>query len=260
MGRRVERVMVERLDAQHSQRRPTDVLVEEPLQIRLDGQLVATTMRTPGNDFELAVGFCHAEGWLAGATIATVRYCGTGEAADTEFNVVTVETTGRTVEPTPRLGITTSSCGWCGSDSIDALADRLQPLTPQDLRDDVRVALDAAIRPGQFLFDKTGGSHAAAAFDRVTGEPLVVREDIGRHNALDAVIGRLRLDDRLPGTELGVWISGRASFEMVQKAWSAGIPTLVSVSAASSLAVETARRGGITMYGFARGVSATRFA
>ena len=251
--------MVGRLDDRLSQRRPTDVLVEEPLQIRLDDQLVATTMRTPGNDFELAVGFCHAEGWLTDATINTVRYCATGDAADTEFNVVTVETIGRTVEPTPRLGITTSSCGWCGTDAVDALADRLQPLTPQDLGRDVRVSLDAAIRPAQLLFDRTGGSHAAAAFDRATGELLVVREDIGRHNALDAVIGRLRLDDRLPGADLGVWISGRASFEMVQKTWAAGIPTLVSVSAASSLAVDTARRGGIALFGFTRDMSATRF-
>jgi len=252
--------MVERLDDDRRQREPTDALVEEPLQIRLDGQLVATTMRTPGNDFELAVGFCHAEGWLIGATINTVRYCATGDAADTEFNVVTVDTIGRIVDPAPRVGVTTSSCGWCGSDSLDVLADRLEPLVPQALADEIRVVLDASVRARQLLFDRTGGSHAAAAFDRTTGEIAVVREDIGRHNALDAVIGRLVLDEALPGSDLGVWISGRASFEMVQKVWAAGIPTLVSVSAASSLAVDTARRGGIALYGFSRTSTATRFA
>ena len=109
-------------------RRPDEVIVEEPLSIQLDGTLVATTMRTPGNDFELAVGFLHAEGMLGGAEVTSVRYCADGSALETEFNVVTVETGGKAPVPSPRLGSTSSSCGLCGADAIDTLTDRLEPL------------------------------------------------------------------------------------------------------------------------------------
>ena len=180
------------------------------------------------------------------------RYCGEcGSAAETEFNVVTVETGGRAPIPTPRVATTTSSCGLCGSASIDSLKQRLSPL-----RDLTRIELDvlagapSRARKEQELFDATGAVHAAAF--TAEGETLVVREDIGRHNAVDKVVGRLLFDDRLPANDLGLYVSGRASFEIVQKAWAAGFAAVVAVSAPSNLAVETARAAGLTLAGFAR--------
>lgn len=234
-------------------RRPETVIVEEPLEIRLDGHLVATTMRTPGDDFELAVGLCHSDGLLAGAPVQTCRYCGTGSAVETEFNVVSVETGGLAPEPRARLTTTSSSCGICGSEQIEALTARLAPI-PRHAPWPLEVALGVveSIRSAQQLFESTGGVHAAAAFDRA-GEVSVVREDIGRHNAVDKVVGRLLLDGRLPAGGLGLFVSGRASFEIVQKAWSAGFEIVVAVSAPSALAVETAERAGMTLVGFVRG-------
>lgn len=229
-----------------------EVIAEEPLSIHLDDHLVATTMRTPGNDFELAAGFCFAEGLLAGVPVTTCRYCGTGSAVETRFNVVSVETGGRAPVPTPRLGTTTSSCGLCGSTSIDELADRLEPLAPSPrLPLELLASIPERVRGHQPLFDATGAVHSAAAFDP-SGEPLLLREDVGRHNAVDKVVGRLLLDGRLPATGLGLFVSGRASFEIVQKAWAAGFVTIVAVSAPTSLAVETARRAGIVLAGFVR--------
>ncbi len=235
---------------------PDSVIVEEPLEIRLDGHLVATTMRTPGHDFELAVGFVHAEGLLGGARVQRVRYCATGSAVGTEFNVVEVGTGGIAPVPAPRLGTTGSACGLCGSAAIDQLADRLAPL-------DGRVTVDAAVlarvpdrvRAVQTLFEATGSVHAAAPFDPATGEVWLVREDIGRHNAVDKVAGRLLLDGRLPATGAGLFVSGRASFEMVQKAWAAGFGLVAAVSGPSSLAVGTARRANLGLVGFLRGAS-----
>jgi FdhD protein len=234
-------------------RRPDDVIVEEPLEIRLDGVRVATTMRTPGHDFELAMGFCFTDGLLAGAPVLTCRYCGTGSAVETEFNVVSVDTGGRAPEPAPRLGTTSSSCGICGSTQLDDLRDRLDPLPAHQPWDaEVLYAVTEEIRAEQDLFGRTGAAHAAASFDR-TGALGVVREDIGRHNAVDKVVGRLLLDDRLPATDHGLFVSGRASFEMVQKAWAAGFEAVIAVSAPSALAVETAAAAGLTLAGFVRG-------
>jgi FdhD protein len=229
---------------------PDDVIVEEPLEIRLDGARVATTMRTPGHDFELAVGFCHAEGLLGDVPVREVRYCATGSAVETRFNVVSVET-GRPPlgGDTRRSGVVSSSCGVCGSDSIEALTEGLAPLPDAEI--DLEVVL--GVRPaGQELFERTGGVHAAAVFSLNDGAVQLLREDIGRHNAVDKVVGALRLAGALPASRSGLWVSGRASFEIVQKAWAAGMPVVVSVSAASALAVETARRAGITLMGFAR--------
>ena len=236
-----------------SSRSPDQVIVEEPLEIRLDGARVTTTMRTPGNDYELAVGFCLTDGLLAGAPVQTVRYCATGSAVDTAFNVVTVETGGRAPVPEPRLTTTTSSCGWCGTDQVDDVAARLTPLgTDRPTFDPLLLAsMPERVAPHQELFAATGGVHAAAAFD-VEGAVLLVREDIGRHNAVDKVVGRLLLDGGLPATELGLFVSGRVSFEIVQKAWAAGFGTVVAVSAPSSLAVEAATRAGISLAAFAR--------
>ncbi len=243
--------MSRRYDGEALRRGPDEVIVEEPLALHLDDTLVATTMRTPGHDFELAVGFCFTEGLLGGAPVLTCRYCGTGSAVDTEFNVVSVDTGGRAPTPTPRLGPATSSCGLCGSTSIDELADRLDPLPAIDGPPlDVLAAAPEALRTAQGLFDATGAVHAAGAFD-VDGTMLVVREDIGRHNAVDKVVGRLLLDAALPATGLGLAVSGRASFELVQKAWAAGFAAMVAVSGPSALAVETSRRAGLVLMGFA---------
>jgi len=250
---RTTRVLVQRVENGTKRREPDDLIVEEPLEIRLDGHLVTTTMRTPGHDFELAAGFCFTEGLLAGAPVQTCRYC-TQEtsAAASEFNVVTVETGGRAPVPTARLTTTTSSCGLCGSASIDQVLDRLTPLTDTTaIALSVLAAVPARMASEQDLFAVTGGVHAAAAFTG-EGEPVVVREDIGRHNAVDKVVGRLLLDDRLPASALGLYVSGRASFELVQKAWAAGFSALVAVSAPSSLAVDTARAAGLTLAGFVR--------
>lgn len=233
-------------------RRPDELIVEEPMTVQLDGVTVSTTMRTPGHDYELAVGFCHTEGLLAGFPVTTVRYCANGSAADSEYNVVTVETGGRAPAPRPRLGNTTSSCGLCGNDAIDELCDLLSPLAATaPIPMEVLMAVPAAVRAGQELFERTGSVHAAAAFTP-TGEVLLVREDVGRHNAVDKVVGRMLLDGLLPATGLGLFVSGRASFELVQKAWSAGFSTLVAVSAPTALAVQTARRAGLVLAGFVR--------
>ncbi len=223
------------------------------MSIQLDGAAVTTTMRTPGHDFELAVGFLHTEGLLAGAPVRGVRYCASGSASDTAFNVVTVETGGIAAPPVPRLGTTTSSCGWCGTEVIDGLTERLAPLPPTpSIPHDVLAAVPDRVRPLQALFEATGAVHAAALFD-VHGEVLLVREDVGRHNAVDKVIGRLVLDGRLPAAGLGLYVSGRASFELVQKAWAAGCSTLLAVSAPTALAVHAARRAGLVLAGFVRG-------
>jgi FdhD protein len=234
-----------------ARRRPDDLIVEEPMSIRLDGTLVSTTMRTPGHDFELAAGFCFTEGMLAGAPVTGVRYCADGSALDSEFNVVTVETGGRAPAPTPRLGNTSSSCGICGTEQLADLATRLTPLPPSEPFDLALLhSIPDRVASDQHLFATTGASHAAAAFDRDDGV-VVIREDVGRHNAVDKVIGWMVLQDRT-GEGLGLYISGRASIEMVQKAWSAGFSTLVSVSAPTALAVEAARRANLTLAGFHR--------
>ncbi len=228
-----------------------DVIVEEPLSIRLDDHLVTTTMRTPGHDVELAAGFCFTDGLLDGAAVTSCRSADTG-AADTDVNVVSVETGGLAPVPTPRLGTTTSSCGLCGSVSIDALAERLQPLQdPPVFPLDLLASIPGRVQAEQALFGVTGGVHAAAAFDR-DGATVVLREDVGRHNAVDKVVGRLLLDGLLPATDLGLFVSGRSSLEIVQKAWAAGFAAVVAVSAPTSLAVETARRAGMVLTGFVR--------
>ena len=173
-------------------------------------------------------------------------------AAATGFNVVTVETGGRAPVPTARLGTTSSSCGVCGTADVGALTERLGPLVdPVRFDPAALAAVPAALVVRQPLFEATGAVHAAAAVTG-EGEVVVVREDIGRHNAVDKVVGRLLLDGRLPADDLVLYVSGRASFEMVQKAWAAGFPAVVAVSAPSALAVETARRANLTRVGFAR--------
>ena len=246
-------VVVRRVSSTTNEERPDEVIVEEPLSIRLDGTLVATTMRTPGNDFELAVGFLHAEGMLEGAEIQTVRHCGEATTTASKFNTVSVDTACTAPPPTPRLGSTSSSCGICGTEAIETLTERLVTL-PEGPAVDPMLMIDVAnrVRDKQELFARTGSVHAAAAFD-ASGTILLVREDIGRHNAVDKVVGRLAIDEALPTPgELALYVSGRASFEMVQKAWAAGFGTVVSVSAPSALAIDTALAANIELAGFIR--------
>ena len=251
---RTNPVMVTRIRGGDRSRMPDKLIVEEPMEIRLDDHLVATTMRTPGHDYELAVGFLFGEGLLGGFRVHEVRYCATGSAVDTGFNIVSVSTNGKAPVPQPRLGTTTSSCGLCGSTTIDELADRLEPFAAP-------VALDAGlvlgvadrVRTQQELFAATGGVHAAASFDLASGEVGLVREDVGRHNAVDKVVGSLVLERALPATGRGLFVSGRVSFEIVQKAWAAGFAVVAGVSAPTALAVETATRANLTLAGFLRG-------
>jgi FdhD protein len=258
--KRTERLIVTRTTPSGRRRRPDELIVEEPMTIQLDGVVVSTTMRTPGHDFELAAGFCFTEGLLAGVPVTGVRYCANGAAAASAFNEVTVETGGRAPAPTPRMGTVSSSCGWCGRDQIEALVERLTPLpesTP--ISPDVLAGVPDRVLRGQGLFSSTGAVHAAAAF-APDGDVILTREDVGRHNAVDKVIGALLLSGELPASGKGLFVSGRASVEMVQKAWSAGFGSLVAVSAPTALAVHAARRAGLTLVGFVRGDSFNQYA
>lgn len=249
---RVERVLITSITAERAKLRPDDLVVEEPMSIRLDGTLVATTMRTPGHDFELAAGFCFTDGLLHGASVRSVRYCADATASDGEWNIVTVDTGNQAPEPAARLGNTTSSCGLCGREAIETLVDQLAPLeeTPA-FTHDVLAQIPATVLGAQQLFNRTGAVHAAAAFT-ADGNIVCSREDVGRHNAVDKVVGRLLLNQQLPATGLGLFVSGRASFELVQKAWAGGFSTLIAVSAPTALAVATARRARLTLAGFVR--------
>ncbi len=236
---------------------PDELVVEEALAIRLDGHLVATTMRTPGHDIELAAGFCFAEGHIGRGDIRAVKYCdGPCGPGETTYNEINVDTEGRAGPPeSVRVGTTTSSCGACGATDIEALVARLPRLVAPTVVPgaDLVDAVVAAAAQAAPLFARTGAVHGAAAFDLSSAAIEVAREDIGRHNAVDKVVGRLLFDGRLPATRLGLYVSGRASFELVQKAWAAGFSVLVAVSGPSSLAVATARAAGLTLIGFARG-------
>jgi len=242
--------------------RPDELIVEEPLSILLDGTRVSTTMRTPGHDEELAVGFCLSEGLLAGTPVIGVRAFAEDDGASTgtgptDTTAVDVETGGRAPTPTPRLGNVSSSCGWCGSEHIDEMYGRLAPLVDSEPFDlEVIGAVAERALGAQGLFAATGAVHAAVVFDRA-GSVLLAREDVGRHNAVDKVVGALALGDgrvvALPATGFGLFVSGRASIEMVQKAWAAGFSAVVSVSAPTVLAVDAARRANLFLAGFVRG-------
>jgi FdhD protein len=221
-------------------------------------------MRTPGHDVELAAGFLVSEGAIARSEqFAGAIHCGgpgTG-GEDNTYNVLDVSLLAGTPLPatlTQRNFYTTSSCGVCGKASIEAVAtvsafDASDDPTSLDVA--LALSLTDRLREGQAVFDRTGGLHAAALFDAATGEMLVVREDVGRHNAVDKVVGWALLQGELPLRGRVLQVSGRASFELVQKAAMAGIPVLAAVSAPSSLAVQLAAERGITLIGFSRGTS-----
>ncbi len=244
------------------------VAVEEPLEIRVGGRPLTVTMRTPGHDFELAIGFLISEGVVtAGDQVLTGRYCAgaTDEGVNT-YNVLDVALAPGVAPPAPglqRAFTTTSSCGLCGKSGIDAVRTRSAFIVSDDplrLAADALAQLPSRLRAQQSIFEKTGGLHAAGLFDAAAGEPLVVREDIGRHNAVDKVVGWAAAAGRLPLRSTVLVVSGRASFELTQKALMAGIPALVAVSAPSSLAVDLAQECGMTLVGFARGDSMVVYA
>ncbi|KAA1251766.1 formate dehydrogenase accessory sulfurtransferase FdhD [Mycobacterium simiae] len=239
--------------------RPETLAVEEPLEIRVNGLSVTVTMRTPGSDFELAQGFLLTEGVIAGrADVLTVRYCG-GRGVDgvNTYNVVDATLAPGVAPPdldVTRNFYTTSSCGICGKASLEAvrLISQFSPgADPATVTVAALTSMPDQLRGAQKLFASTGGLHAAALFG-ADGTMLVVREDIGRHNAVDKVIGWALEHDRVPLTASALLVSGRASFELTQKAVMAGIPLLAAVSAPSSLAVSLAEEAGITLVAFLR--------
>lgn len=240
-----------------AQWRGDDVVAEEPLEIRIGGAPVAVTMRTPGNDFELAVGFLLTEGLItAPEQVRRIETC--SWKASGEFNVVdvTLRDDAPRFDPASngRNFYTTSSCGLCGKASIEAIRTRAQWQVDDDpLRIDASIvsALPHRIREAQRVFERTGGLHAAGLFDD-KGDLQCLREDVGRHNAVDKVIGWATTERRLPLREHVLMVSGRVSFELTQKALMAAIPMLVAVSAPSSLAVELAEEAGMTVAGFVR--------
>ncbi|MFD7628807.1 formate dehydrogenase accessory sulfurtransferase FdhD [Streptomyces sp. NPDC059851] len=263
MGRVTERRRVIRVRNGTTGVRPDTLVAEEPLEVRLNGKPLAITMRTPGDDFALATGFLVSEGVLGSAAeVQAVTYCeGAAEDGSNTYNVVNVRLAPGVPLPDVTLErnvYTTSSCGLCGKASLDAVRTATRfPLTPAD-GDGVRIPVDLLgrlpdrLRAAQKVFDRTGGLHAAGLFS-ADGELLDLREDVGRHNAVDKIVGRAFQAGLLPLSDSVLLVSGRASFELAQKAVMAGIPVLAAVSAPSSLAVDLALESGLTLVGFLRG-------
>jgi FdhD protein len=263
MGRVTARVPAVRIeltpDGPRQVSRPDTLTVEEPMEIRVQGRPLSVTMRTPGDDFDLTIGFLTTEGLISGAgDVATLMHCqDAGEDGLPTYNVVDVVLAAGV--PLPALSAernfyTTSSCGVCGKASIDAVrtisAYDVKSALPQ-VDPAVLGLLPDALREHQKVFDRTGGLHAAALFTP-SGELLAVREDIGRHNAVDKLVGWAAREGRLPLDQSILMLSGRASFELTQKAAMAGIPVVAAVSAPSHLAVELAEECGLTLVGFLR--------
>ncbi|MDF5751235.1 formate dehydrogenase accessory sulfurtransferase FdhD [Spongiactinospora sp. TRM90649] len=258
------RTRVREVTPERVRERRDDLATEEPLEIRVQAggerRTLAITMRTPGADFELAAGFLHGEGVAGPGGIAAIGYC-TDEDVPPEarYNTVTVRLEAATLPDLPSLDrhfMTSSACGVCGTASIDALRAR-RPAVPPGA-DGLKIApavlyeLPDRLRAAQSVFGKTGGLHASGLFTP-DGAQVAVREDVGRHNALDKLVGWALLDGLLPLRDHVLLVSGRTSYEIVQKAVVAGIPVVCGVSAPSSLAVELAREFGLTLAGFLRG-------
>jgi FdhD protein len=267
MGRVTVRRPVLTLSGQGERRRSDALAGEEPLELRVDRTALAVTMRTPGHDVELAHGFLLSEGVIGSAAdVRMARFCDSlDEDGRRTYNVLDVSLAAGVPPPAPgvaRSVYTTSSCGVCGKASLDAvrLNTRFSPAAdPVTVTPTVLTALPDALRAAQRVFEATGGLHAAGLFTPV-GELLVAREDVGRHNAVDKVLGRALLEGRIPAAGCVLMVSGRASFELVQKAVMAGVPVLAAVSAPSSLAVELAADAGLTLVGFLRGESMNVYA
>jgi FdhD protein len=238
--------------------RSDTLATEEPLEIRAQGPgqdatRVAVTMRTPGGDFELASGFLFTEGLVAAGDVQRVAYCDDLEDEEQRYNVVTVSLASPfDATRLSRNFFATSSCGVCGKASLDDISVRCDVVpTGFTVPAEVLVGLPERLREAQRVFDRTGGLHAAGLFTGA-GEPISVREDVGRHNAVDKIVGEQLLAGAVPLTDRLLQVSGRASFEIVQKAAVAGIPVVSAVSAPSSLAVEAGERLGVTVVGFVR--------
>jgi len=256
-----------RIDGARTVQRPDTLVVEEPLEVRVGGRSLVVTMRTPGDDMDLAAGFLVSEGVVsAQGHVRAMRYCaGATDAGINTYNLLDVDLDPSVPPPDPSLErsfYTTSSCGLCGKASLDAVRTQ----TSYDVSGDLLTvtpallsALPDRLREAQKVFDRTGGLHAAGLFSDA-GELLVLREDVGRHNAVDKVVGWALREGLLPLTGTVLMVSGRASFELVQKAWMAGIPCLAAVSAPSSLAVDLAAEAGMTLVGFLRGASMNVYA
>ncbi|MFC7220749.1 formate dehydrogenase accessory sulfurtransferase FdhD [Streptomyces polyrhachis] len=262
MGRVTVRRPVVRIRDGVVTRRPDTLAAEEPMEIRVGGRPLTITMRTPGDDFDLACGFLVGEGVVrAAGEVAAIRYCaGATDDGSNTYNVVDVALAAGVAPPDASLErnfYTTSACGLCGKASLDAV----RTVAPWSVAEDpLRISpkelaqLPEALRAAQRVFDATGGLHAAGLFS-AAGELLCLREDVGRHNAVDKVVGHALREGLLPLRGSVLMVSGRASFELVQKAVMAGIPLLAAVSAPSSLAADLAQESGMTLVGFLRGES-----
>lgn len=267
MGRVTSRHKILRLDGGGSVRRSDTLAAEEPLEIRVAGRTLTVTMRTPGDDFDLVAGFLVSEGVVAAThDLAGLRYCaGTDDEGRNTYNVVDAVLGSHVppLDPGLQRGVWTSSaCGICGTTGIEGLRRMAKWDVAADgvrVTPDVLYALPGRLREAQKVFDATGGLHAAGLFT-ADGELVCVREDVGRHNAVDKVVGWALREGRLPLSGHLLAVSGRASFELTQKAAMAGIPVLTAVSAPSSLAVELAEDAGVTLVGFLRGRSANVYA
>ena len=268
MGRVTERRRVLRVRESGVGHRADTLVAEEPLEIRLNGKPLAITMRTPGDDFALATGFLVSEGVVYEAgDVANVVYCaGATAGGSNTYNVVDVTLAPGLAVPDITLErnvYTSSSCGLCGKASLDAVrTSARRPIAdepPVRVTTELLSALPERLREAQEVFERTGGLHAAALFTP-EGELLDVREDVGRHNAVDKLIGRAFQQGGLPLSRAVLMVSGRASFELAQKAVMASVPVLAAVSAPSSLAVDLAAESGLTLVGFLRGSSMNVYA
>ncbi|HVB96635.1 MAG TPA: formate dehydrogenase accessory sulfurtransferase FdhD [Chloroflexota bacterium] len=232
-----------------------EVAAEEPLQIQLSGQDVAVIMRTPGQDRALAAGFLFSEGIIAGTDDLSELVLGLDRDGFPQPNVLDVRLSANSCgnEPlVPRMFPVSSSCGLCGATSVESVMRRVQPLPVREvIGPALLLDLEAKLRNVQAAFRRTGGVHGAGLFDW-RGELVLVHEDVGRHNAVDKLIGEMLLDGRLPLSAYGLLVSGRASFELLQKAALAGIPLFVAVGAPSSLAIELAVAAHVTLVGLLR--------
>jgi FdhD protein len=257
--RNIARVRALSVDAGVTVERPDVLAAEEPMEIRVEGDhqeavSVAVTMRTPGNDFELAVGFLYTEGLISARDeVRRVSYCEDLGPEEQHYNVVTVEL-ARSFDPAvvQRNFYASSSCGICGKATLDDVEVHCAPILPgPEVKGEAITAMPEALRKAQRVFEQTGGLHAAGLF-APGGKLLALREDVGRHNAVDKIVGQGLLAGDLPLSQRVLQVSGRIGFEIVQKAARAGIPVITAVGAPSSLAVEAAERMGMTLVGFVR--------
>jgi FdhD protein len=266
MGRLIARTSVLRLGPSGAHQTPDRLAVEEPLELRVDGNPLSVTMRSPGHDVELAHGFLLTEGVIGAVSdVSTARYCNSvDDSGRNTYNVLDVVLAPGV--PPPSVGVarnfyTTSSCGVCGKASLDAvrLRTRHSPAAdPVTVSQEMLAQLPDRVRATQRVFESTGGLHAASLFtvrQDASADLLVTREDVGRHNAVDKVLGWALLNNHIPAANTVLMVSGRTSFELVQKAVMAGVPVLAAISAPSSLAVDLAEESGLTLVGFLRGPS-----